>query len=403
MSTMTSRPALRWLVPAAAAVAVIGGGAAIGTLSANAEPTLPERSAAQLLVDLQTARLDGLSGTVLQQADLGLPALAGLAAGAGPGGSELSSLIAGSHTLRVWYAGPDQARVALKGTNGETDLIRNGKDLWLWNSRDNTAKHTVLSGDRADGTPQPLPSGLPSGLPSTPQEAADAALKAINPSTEVSTGRAAKVAGRNAYELVLTPRDTNSLVSGIRLAIDAEQHVPLRVEVFAKGVQEAAIRVAFTQVDFARPDAEQFAFKPPRGAKVTEESAERQAKPGDAPKPAPQRDGKKGDAAGNGNGPDASKRAVVGEGWTTVLVQKVGNVGDLTGKPADGVPPEAAEAAGQATALLEQLPKVSGAWGSGRLLTSKLFSALLTDDGRVLIGAVTPQRLYDVAATPAGK
>lgn len=398
MSTMTSRPALRWLVPAAAAVAVIGGGAAIGTLAANAEPTLPERSAAQLLVDLQTARLDGMSGTVLQQADLGLPALAGLAAGAGTGSSDLTSLISGSHTLRVWYAGPDQARVALKSTNGETDLIRNGKDLWIWNSKENTATHRVLSGDQGEHKA----GELPSGVPSTPQEAADAALKAVDPSTAVTTGRAAKVAGRNAYELVLTPRDTNSLVAGIRLAIDAEQHVPLRVEVFAKGVQEPAVRVAFTQVDFARPDAEQFAFKAPPGAKVTEESANKpdaKAVPGrdGAGKPETGKPAGKPDAAQPDGGP-----TVVGTGWTSVLVQKV-DTAALTGAPPADAPAEAAEAGKQITGLLEQLPKVNGSWGSGRLLTSKLFSALLTDDGRVLIGAVTPQRLYEVAATPAGK
>jgi anti-sigma factor RsiW len=63
-----SRPALRWLVPSAAAVLVIGGGAAAGTIAASADPSLPARSAAQLLVDVQTAKIDGLSGTVVESA-----------------------------------------------------------------------------------------------------------------------------------------------------------------------------------------------------------------------------------------------------------------------------------------------------------------------------------------------
>ena len=41
-------------------------------------------------------------------------------------------------------------------------------------------------------------------------------------------------------------------------------------------------------------------------------------------------------------------------------------------------------------ALLDQLPKVSGSWGSGRLLAGNLFSVLLTDDGRVLGGVGHP-------------
>lgn len=387
MSIMTSRPVMRWLVPAAAAVAVVGGGAAVGTLAANAEPSLPERSAAQLLVDLQTARLDGMSGTVLQQADLGLPALAGLAAGASQGNVNLGSLLSGSNTLRVWYAGPEQARVALMGTLGETDIIRNGKDVWVWNSQERTATHRTLSGDAAEHGTQPLPSGVPS----TPQEAADAALKAVDPSTKVSTGRAARVAGRDAYELVISPRDTASLVAQVRLAIDAKEHVPLRVEVFAKGVDEPAVKVAFTQVDFARPDAEQFKFNPPPGTKVTEATEQGKAEAGKAP--AGKADAAKPDAAKPGTAGE-SEPTVVGTGWTSVLVQKVDTAGLTGGADAE---------AKQAIDVLNQLPKVNGAWGSGRLLSGKLFSALLTDDGRALVGAVTPQRLYEIAATPAGR
>ena len=46
-----------------------------------------------------------------------------------------------------------------------------------------------------------------------------------------------------------------------------------------------------------------------------------------------------------------------------------------------------------AAALLESLPRTSGTWGSGRVLNGTLFSAILTDDGRIAIGAVTPQTL----------
>ncbi len=37
------------------------------------------------------------------------------------------------------------------------------------------------------------------------------------------------------------------------------------------------------------------------------------------------------------------------------------------------------------------------------MLTSKLFSVLLTDDGRILVGAVSPERLAQVAADPAAQ
>jgi outer membrane lipoprotein-sorting protein len=360
MSLLSSRPALRWLVPAAAAVVVIGGGAAIGTFAASAEPSLPPRSAEQLLVDVQTARLEGISGTVVQSADLGLPSLPNLGGG-GSGSADVLSLLSGTNTLRVWYSGPDKARVALMGTLGETDAIYNGRDVWLWNSQENKATHHTVSPDDLESWNNPRT------LPLTPQEAADRALAAVDPSTKISVGRSAQIAGRDAYELVLEPRDTASLMGQVRIAIDAKEHVPLRFEVYPKDSDKAAFEIAFTQVDFGRPDDEQFRFNPPPGAKVEEGSTTKEE-------------------------PDASTHAdpkltTVGKGWTTVVVV-----------PGTGEAPSGEEAG-----VLRMLPEVSGAWGSGNLLSSRLVSVLVTDDGRILAGMVTPERLYEVAASKAGK
>lgn len=356
-------PWLRWAVPAVAVLTMTTGAALVKAISASADPPLPPRTAAQLLVDLQTARVDGLSGTVTQRADLGIPALPGMG---DRGSSDLTSLVSGSHTLRVWYSGPDSARVALLGTLGESDIITNGKDVWIWSSRDNTATHRVITPKTNSGVPVD-----PSDLPKSPQDAANAVLAAVDPSTVVTTAGSARVAGRAAYELVLAPRDSSSLISRVTIAIDAEQHVPLRVRVYPAQGADPAVEVAFTQVSFTRPGAEQFQFNPPPGAKVTEET--------DSP------------ASEKPTSPDSKvdskpSGAVIGKGWTTVLVGKA---------------PAAESSGNPLAALLGNLPAVSGTWGSGHLLSGKLFSALLTDDGRILVGAVSPQRLYEAAADPA--
>jgi outer membrane lipoprotein-sorting protein len=369
VSLFRSRPALRWLVPSAAAVVVIGGGAIAGTIVASADPALPERSAAQLLVDLQNAKVDGLSGTIVQSADLGLPQIAGLTSGNG-----LTSLIAGSNTAKVWYAGEDKARLALLGTQGETDVIRNGSDVWLWQSKDNTATHLKVPADAG----KKRPSELPSGVPATPQEAADAALAAIDDSTEVSTTGAAKVAGRDAYELVLTPKAKESLVGQVRLAIDAEQHIPLRVDVYAKNATSPAVRVAFQQISFDQPDPQQFAFNPPPGAKVTESNAKQLEK--DAEKRA---EAHKPPVAPSADKPGEGLK-VVGEGWASVVTAKLPKVEGEEGKQVSGV--------------LGMLPEASGTWGKGRIFAGSLFSVLVTDDGRVFAGAVSPETLYQQAA-----
>lgn len=372
-----SRPFLRWSVPLGVAAAILGIGLAASALSAAADPKLAPRSAAQLLVDLQTARLDGLSGTVVQTADLGLPALPGRADGSGS--AQLNSLVAGSHTLRVWYSGPDKVRVALLGKLGESDVIRNGRDLWIWSSDDQTAQHRLLPEDTADTGDTGGMDGRPGLLPATPQQAADQVLAALDPSTVVSTAGSARVAGRAAYELVLAPRDAASLVSQVRLAIDAEQRVPLRVQVYGMGAAAPAFEVGFRQVDFSRPGDEHFRFTPPPGTKVEENGSTE-----------PPHGGKAQDRAAPAPRDATPPFTVVGTGWTSVLVARV---------PAAGLDGTDTGRGDPLRAFLATLPPVSGDWGSGRLLKSRLFTVLVTDDGRVFAGAVTPERLYAAAAS----
>jgi hypothetical protein len=81
---------------------------------------------------------------------------------------------------------------------------------------------------------------------------------------------------------------------------------------------------------------------------------------------------------------------VVGTGWTSVVVAKAPSAAPSAAEAPRGTP--------DVSRILANLPRVSGAWGSGRLLKSSLFSVLLTDDGRVLAGAVTPELLYAAAA-----
>jgi outer membrane lipoprotein-sorting protein len=344
----------------AAVVLLAGAGPLVTSLTAHARGTLPDRTAAQLLVDVQHAKVDGLSGTIVQTADLGFPALPSLGGGGGSSAS-FSSLVSGSHTMRLWYAGPEHVRLALLGQLGESDLVRNGSDVWAWSSADNTATHySVPTAD--DTTPVGPAAGAVTGA-GTPQQAAEAALEAIDPTTKVTTERTATVAGRDAYQLVLQPRDPQSLIGSVQIAIDGATHIPTRVQVFARGATSPAFETGFTSFTSSTPDASVFGFTPPPGATV---------KQGDTPKAHTHgmRHAYSGDTAPR----------VVGNGWTSVVVLPVGSAASTHG-------------AGP-TSALEALPTVSGSWGSGHLLQSSLVSALLTDDGRLVVGAVAPAQLY---------
>ena len=368
MRIFESRPALRWVVPAVV-VGVIGGTSLIAA-TATAEPSLPDRTPQQLLVDLQQSKVDEFSGTVVQTSNLGLPELPNI--GGGQYDTSLTSLISGTHTLRVWSSGETKQRLAIQGTLGETDIIRNGTDMWNWSSRDNAATHRTLSGhDQQADHP------LPSDAPKTPQEAADSALASIEPTTTVTVDPVEHVAGREAYALVLTPKGDGSLIRQVRIAVDGEKKVPLSVQVIATG-DTVVFDTKFSSIDFNKPDDAYFTFNPPAGTKVSEEKASTTDKSSAAER-----------KAGAEKAQDEPK--VIGKGWSAVTIGKM-DPGELSSDNGS-----ASERQGE-NASIEQivnaLPKVEGSWGSGRLLSSKAFSVVITDDGRVAGGAVAPETVY---------
>jgi outer membrane lipoprotein-sorting protein len=366
-----------------AAALLTSAGWIVSAVTATARDSLSPRTAAQLLVDVQRAHLDGLSGTVVQTSDLGLPALPGVAGG---NSSEFSSLVSGSHTMRVWAADPNQLRIALLGQFGESDLVRNGTDLWTWSSARNAATHVTLpahdaAGSGGSGTGPTGPLTPDQAL--TPPQAAKQVLQAIDPTTAVSTDPTAVVAGRPAYQLVLQPRDSGTLIGSIRIAIDGATHVPTRVQVFARGATSPAFEVGFTSFDPTAPSPSVFDFSPPPGATVTQRSLADAMNPGTS-------SGQDGQHSAPGG---AATPQVVGSGWTSVLVAQLPQ--DSAGAAGAGTPGTSGGPTGASLrSLLRTLPPVSGSWGSGHLLAGTLFSAVLTDDGRVAVGAVPPSALY---------
>lgn len=363
-TSRTARTRLRWAVPAVALAAVTGAVTVSSPFAAAGPPDLPERTAAQLLAEVARAERQPLSGTVVQTSRLGLPELpSGPGTETGP-----ASLLSGSHTVKVWSDGPERARVALLGDLSEYDAVRDGRDAWTYSSQRDEAVHYVLPADsgKREHTPPP-------GAPTTPEQAAEAALSALEPSTAVRVEENVRVAGRAAYQLVLEPRDARTLVGSVRLALDAENRVPLRVQVWStQDRQTPAVEVGFTDVDFARPDASVFRFTAPAGADVREVRLDGHDGHGERA-----HDGR----AHDGQGEDGREPTATGSGWTRVVELDDVDVSGLQG-----------EQAGLLDQLTTRVPE-------GRLLTSALVSVLLTDDGRALAGAVPADVLREQART----
>ena len=382
----------RWVVPAVVVAVAAGVGIASAITVAQAAPALPSRTPAQLLAAIagDHTSVPPLTGTVVETATLGIPQLPGAETP-----NSLTSLLAGSHTLKIWYAGPQKLRLAAPVQMGETDLIRNGTTAWLWQSgRDSVTKY-VLPAGHGDHAREPA---IPK-TPLTPQQAAQQALKLAGHSTRVTTEANVTVAGQAAYQLVLAPKASGSQVAKITIALDAQHlSVPLQVQVFAKGTASPVFQVGYTSISFVTPAASNFNFTPPPGAKVHTETLSLPA--GHMPGQKPQG--------------MTSRGQVIGKDWTTVMVlpaaevlpggglSKVagaGNAAGVAGQAARSVSGGGGAISGSAMlgALLLAAHPVHGAWGSGKLLHTSLVSMLITN-GHVLVGAVRPSVLYaDVA------
>lgn len=365
----------RWILPAVVGL-VATGGVGYGALQAGASSGLEPKSAEQIVVGMHDAQVPPLAGTVVASADLGLPDLPGAA-----DSPELASLVSGSHTLRVWYGGPEQMRVAKLGGAGETNVIRNGSDAWIWSSSERKAvHHTVPEHDKSSAHPKPTSSAMPS----TPQEAADEILDRFGEHSTVTTTSNSTVAGRDAYELVLTPKQTNTLVKDVRLAVDGETMMPLRVQVYSTKLANPAYEIGFTSLDLGAVEDRMFAFTPPAGTTVQEAAT-------------PEHGGKHDGAPHKGH-PKAEQPTVVGQGWERVYVGQL-PAGALDKAAAQGEQqpprrgPHSRGADVDVAGMLAALPEKSGSWGSGRVLDGTLFSVVLTDDDRIAVGAVDSARL----------
>ncbi|RUQ09137.1 sigma-E factor regulatory protein RseB domain-containing protein [Curtobacterium sp. HSID17257] len=350
-----------WLPAAIAPVVVAGAIAAPVIANAAAEPVAgSDPTAADVLASITASRTAQYSGTLSQTSDLGLPELP-----SGSGGSSLEDdasdvlgLLTASHTARLYVGGEDEQRFQLTQQLAEQDVVRHGSDVWTWDSKARKAVHLTL----------PAGSDAPTAGATTPAQAAERAVAAITPSTRVSAPTTVRVAGHEAWQVTLTPRSDDTLVGTVRLAVDQQTGLPLRVTVTAAGQQDPAFQVGFTSLDYGAPDARLFDFTPPAGAEVTTKDL------ADA-----QQSGQDGRAHGGERG--GVEPTVTGSGWDTVVELPAGDSARTT-RDTD------------ATALLDQLTKpVDG----GRALQTSLVSVYLTDDGRVLAGAVPVSALVAAA------
>lgn len=371
---MSQSLAWRWTVPIVLLAALPIGSWAQRLRPAPDAPTLPVATPAQVATRAAAAHVQPRSGSFELSTGLGL---GDLGTSGAVGGAGLVGLSAGTVKARVWSDGAARSRVVQIRPLEETDWIRNGATVWVWHSRSTTAVRVnspagfelpvqgVLTAVAGTSTPVP-----------TPEELAARLLVLRDRSTALSLGPPRRIAGRPAYALVLRPRSASSLISRVEVAVDSTTGLPLEVSV-QPHLGGRVIRNRYTSISFARPGAGNFDFRPPADADVTEAASVNTATADRGQRV--RREGRGPRRRDFGGPPSIALR---GAGWDEVVVAS-----GIEGWRYGGV--------------LRVGTPVSGAFGRGLLLRTRAFSVIALDDGRVVVGAVTPQRLEAAIADGA--
>lgn len=438
--------AVRYAVPVAVAGVAAATVGLVPALASTGAPDLPKITAEQLVAKMAESDVQHMSGTVKVDADLGLPSLPGGSGGpggfggpqggghdgGGDGGSgkqadgsgaapgaKLTELASGEHTLRVAMDGPDKHKLSVVEDASEYSIVHNARDVWAYDSGSNSAWHarSPRSGAAHGGS---------AAESVTPQKAAQQALDAVGKSASVTVDGTAKIADRDAYQLVIKPKNApDSTIGAVRIAVDADNGTPLKFTLTPHDGGKPVVDIAYQDVDFGKPAAKTFEFSPPKGTKVTEADPEKlgergktgehgeHGKPG-AGGPL----GRPGDGALlEGEGPQKALEGlsglnIVGKGgdWNKVAEFDTGMKGALSGLTGSGAgagkdPGKDSGKGGagpDAGKLLDSLTdEVKGDFGTGRVVSTRLVNALMTEDGKVYVGAVTKEGLIKAAESAA--
>jgi outer membrane lipoprotein-sorting protein len=171
--------------------------------------------------------------------------------------SDVVDLFSDRTQMRVWWRGPDDARVAVVTPAGETDVHTDAVGRWTWNYEAGRAVRTVRTAIALPAAPDLLPSSLGRRLLS---EATGEELSRIGPR---------RVAGRDGLGLRVTPAAGASSVERVDVWVDRESGLPLQVQLFAEGADLPALDTRFLDLELGDPGAERTRFTAPPGISMS--------------------------------------------------------------------------------------------------------------------------------------
>jgi hypothetical protein len=347
-------------------------------LDARAEPTLPQRSAAEVAELAASPHPQPRSGLLEMRTNLGL---GDFGTATGESGGSLVGLAAGTNDARLWENG-DRRRIALLQQLEETDWYRNGDVTNVWHSR--RSRVTKVQSPTTPPDTSGLITLLAGGGTLESPDGMAARFLALRGQSKLVLHAPTYVADRPAYQLSLIPDLPTSLITDVTIGVDAATGLPLRVQVHTRS-GTTAIESKFTSIAFEPPAESNLAFTPPPDATVTDGatvSRDRNVS-GDWQQERDRQRALEDVQSVTGVDQTLLRLATVGDGWNEVVA-----IPGLSFWRMEG--------------LTRAAKAVTGPYGTGRLLETPVFSLLILDNGRIVAGAVTPAGLEPAATQIAG-
>ncbi|HEY7256534.1 MAG TPA: hypothetical protein VH476_07600 [Solirubrobacterales bacterium] len=182
---------------------------------------------------------------------------------------EGSDPILGGASGRLWATADGRVRLELqadvsKGSAGDFELVVDGNRFMAYDpGTETTYRGTLPEGDHdaqgeAGRDRPPSLSEVQGGI----QEVMEHAT--------VGDAVPSDVAGRPAYTVRVSPKADGGLVGGAELAWDAENGIPLRAAVYAKGESSPVLELAVSDISFGPVSESVFEVSPPPGAKTVD-------------------------------------------------------------------------------------------------------------------------------------
>jgi outer membrane lipoprotein-sorting protein len=245
-----SSPRLLALVAVLVAV-VAGAGIAQAALTGATKPA-PKALDQAILDAVNAPPVDGVSARIEFTNNL-------LPSGSLP--RETASPTLTGATGRLWLANDGRLRLELQSTNGDAQIVSDGKKFLFYDATSKTAFTGALP---QDDTPAPAKqepatlAGVREGLAKLGQ------LWQVSGATPSTTGN------RPSYTVRIAPKDDGGLLGAAELAWDAARGVPLRAAIYAQGARDPVLELTATDVSYGAIPASKISTTPPAGAKVTE-------------------------------------------------------------------------------------------------------------------------------------